>query len=75
MIDAMGALRLGLVEKVVRPGQGMAAAMEGAAKIMEKGPLAVAVAKKVINRGRDLSIQHGLELESEFWANLTATEI
>jgi enoyl-CoA hydratase/carnithine racemase len=74
MIDAMEALRLGLVEKVVPPGQVMVAAKERATKIMEKGPLAVAAAKKVINRGRDLSLQHGLELESELWANLTATE-
>ena len=74
MIDATEGLRLGLVEKVVAPGQVMIAARECAAKIMEKGPLAVAAAKKVINRGRDLSLQHGLELESELWANLTATE-
>jgi enoyl-CoA hydratase len=74
MIDAMEAFRLGLVEKVVPPGQVMVAAMERAAKIMEKGPLAVVAAKKVINQARDLSIHHALELESEFWANLTATE-
>jgi enoyl-CoA hydratase/carnithine racemase len=74
MIDAMEAFRLGLVEKVVPPGQVMVAAMERAAKIMETGPLAVVAAKKVINQARDLSIHHALELESEFWANLTATE-
>ncbi|MDP2970580.1 MAG: hypothetical protein Q8P64_15455 [Deltaproteobacteria bacterium] len=28
----------------------------------------------MINRARDLSIQQGLELESDLWANLTATE-
>jgi enoyl-CoA hydratase len=74
MIDAMEALRLGLVEKVVPAGQVMVAAQECATKIMGKGPLGVAAAKKVINRVRDLSLQHGLELESELWANLTATE-
>lgn len=74
MIDATEAFRLGLVEKIVPPGQVMVAAREGAAKIMEKGSLAVAAAKKVINRGRELSLQAGLELESELWANLTATE-
>jgi enoyl-CoA hydratase/carnithine racemase len=74
MIDAMEAFRLGLVEKVVPPGQVMVAAMERATKIMEKGPLAVAAAKKVINRTRDLSLQQGLELESDLWANLTGTE-
>ena len=42
--------------------------------MIEKGPLGVASGKKVINRARDLSIQQGLELESELWANLTATE-
>ena len=74
MIDATEAFRLGLVEKVVPPGEVMAAAMERATKIMEKGPLAVAAAKKVINQGRDLDLQRGLELESELWAGLTATE-
>lgn len=74
IIDAKEAFRLGLVENVVPPGQVMVAAMERAAKIMEKGPLAVVAAKKVINRSRDLPLQHGLELESELWANLTATE-
>ena len=74
MIDANEAFRLGLVEKVVPPGRVMEAAMGQAAKMMEKGPLALAAVKKVINRARDLPIHHGLELESEFWANLTATE-
>ena len=52
----------------------MEAALELAVRIVEKGPLGVAAGKKVINRARDLSIQQGLELESELWANLTATE-
>jgi len=74
MISATEALSLGLIEKVVPPGKGMEAALELAARIIEKGPLGVAAGKKVINRARDLSIQQGLELESELWANLTTTE-
>ncbi|MDI6762353.1 MAG: enoyl-CoA hydratase-related protein [Thermodesulfobacteriota bacterium] len=74
MISATEALSLGLIEKVVPPGKGMEAALELAARIIEKGPLGVAAGKKVINRARDLSIQQGLELESELWANLTASE-
>lgn len=74
MISATEALLLGFIEKVVSPGKGMEAALELAARIIEKGPLGVAAGKKVINRARDLSIQQGLELESELWANLTATE-
>ncbi|MDP2968639.1 MAG: enoyl-CoA hydratase-related protein [Deltaproteobacteria bacterium] len=74
MISATEALSLGLIEKVVPTGKSMEAALELAARIIEKGPLGVAAGKKVINRARDLSIQQGLELESELWANLTATE-
>jgi len=74
MISATEACGLGLVEKVVPPGQGVEASLELAARIMEKGPLGIAAAKKVINRARDLSLTQGLELESDLWANLAATE-
>lgn len=74
MIDAAEALKLGFVEKVVPPGHVMEAALELTAKIFEKGPLAVAAVKKVLNRVRDLSLSQGLELESDLWANLAATE-
>ena len=73
-IGATEAFRLGLIERVVPPGQVMEAALELAGKIIEKGPLGVAAGKKVINRARDLSLQQGLELESDLWANLTTTE-
>ena len=74
MISATEALSLGFIEKVVPPGKSMEAALNLAERIIEKGPLGVAAGKKVINRARDLSIQQGLELESDLWANLTATE-
>jgi len=74
MISATEALTLGFIEKVVPPGKSMEAALNLAERIIEKGPLGVAAGKKVINRARDLSIQQGLELESELWANLTTTE-
>ena len=74
MIDAAEAFQLRLVEKVIAKGQVMDAAMELAAKIKKRGPLGVASAKKVLNRTRDMALQPGLELESDFWANLTATE-
>jgi enoyl-CoA hydratase len=74
MIDAAEALNLGLIEKVVPPGQGMDAALALAHKIMGKGPLGVASAKKAMNRTKDIPLHHGLQLESDLWANLTATE-
>jgi enoyl-CoA hydratase/carnithine racemase len=73
-IGATEAFRLGLIERVVPPGRVMEVALELAAKIVEKGPLGVAAGKKVINRARDHSLQKGLELESDLWANLTTTE-
>lgn len=74
MVDAKEALNLGLVEKVVPKGEVMDAAEELASKIIQKGPLGVAAAKKVLNRTRDLSLEKGLEVESDIWASLTTTE-
>jgi len=73
-IPAAEAFRLGLVERVVPPGRAMEAALELAARIIERGPLGVAAGKKVINGARDLSLKQGLKLESNLWANLTTTE-
>ncbi len=74
MIEAEEALRYGLIEKVVPKGQVMEACLDLAGRIAKKGPLGVAAAKKVINRARDLAMQDRLELESDFWAGLTASE-
>lgn len=74
MIKAEEALRIGLIEKVVPAGTALEKALELAAKIMKKGPLGVAAAKKVLNRTRDLTLEQGLELESDVWASLAATE-
>jgi enoyl-CoA hydratase len=74
MIGAQEALRYGLIEKVLPDTDLMDATMDLAATIMKKGPLAVAAAKKVLNRSRDLPLAAGLELESDFWAALTSTE-
>lgn len=74
IINAHEALEYGLIEKVVPDTDLMDAAMDLAATIMKKGPLAVMASKKVYNRTRDLSIAAGMGLESDFWASLTATE-
>jgi enoyl-CoA hydratase len=63
-----------LIEKVVPTGKVMEGALELVTKIMEKGLLGVVAAKKVMNRTRDIPLNHGLELESDLWANLTVTE-
>ena len=74
IIGAGEALRVGLIEKMVPAGTVLEKAKELAAKIGKRGPLGVAAAKKVLNRTRDLSLEQGLELESDVWASLAATE-
>ena len=56
------------------PMNALDAAMVRAATIMKKAPPAVVAAKKVLNRTRGIPLAAGLELESDFWAALTATE-
>ena len=73
MIDGQEAFRIGLVEQVTPQGEVMDAALALAHRIIKRGPLGVAAAKKVLNRTKDLELQPGLELESDFLANLTAT--
>ncbi|EFK08271.1 putative 3-hydroxybutyryl-CoA dehydratase [delta proteobacterium NaphS2] len=73
-IEAQEALRIGLVQRVVPEGKVMESAMQLAKKIVKKGPLGVNAAKKVLNRTADLSLEQGLELESDKWAGLAATE-
>jgi len=74
IIDAAKALKYGLLEKVVPDGQVLGAAMKLSSKIVTRGPLGVAAAKKVLNRSRNLSLAEGLELESDYWSRLTDTE-
>jgi len=74
MITAAEALSYGLIEKVVPDGRVVEAALDLARRIASRGPLGVAAAKKVMNRSRNLSLNEGLEIESDFWASLTGTE-
>lgn len=55
-------------------GPVMAAAMEMAAKIAEKGPIAIANAKIAINEGLDYPIYEGLDLEAELFSELFETK-
>ncbi len=74
MIDAQDALKIGLVEKVVPQGQVLDKCKALAYKIAQKGPLGIIAAKKVLNRNRDLTLEQGLELESDIWSSLAGSE-
>ena len=72
--DAQTALNFGLVSRVV-PADQLMPTVEGiAAKMLECGPLAVRSIKQAILRGRDMTLEEGLKLESELTGKIFATE-
>jgi enoyl-CoA hydratase/carnithine racemase len=62
-IDAQRALQAGLVNRVVPAGQAKAAALELAATIMSRAPLAVRRAKEATVRGLSMPLDDGLRME------------
>jgi E-phenylitaconyl-CoA hydratase len=61
-IDAMEALRIGLVNEVVPPDHMMRRAYQLAAVICANGPMAIRMTKELALRSRDLSIPDGIRL-------------
>ncbi|MCZ6691595.1 MAG: enoyl-CoA hydratase-related protein [Planctomycetota bacterium] len=74
IIDAARALEIGLVNQVVPDGEVMAAAKRLAAKILEKGRLAVRLAKAALNASGGGTPEVGLWLESVSQGILYDTE-
>ncbi|MDP2674112.1 MAG: enoyl-CoA hydratase-related protein [Dehalococcoidia bacterium] len=72
--DAQTALNFGLVSRVVPLDQLMPTVEGIAAKMLECGPLAVRSIKQAIFRGRDMTLEEGLKLESELTGKIFATE-
>ncbi len=73
-IDAQEALRIGLVERVVPKGQAVEEAKKLLKKILGKGPVAVAMAKKAINEGINMPLAEGLKLEAKLSGVCFGTE-
>jgi enoyl-CoA hydratase len=63
LIDAAEAYRIGLVDEVYPVEELMPKAIELAKKIASKSPITVAAAKECINRGLDVNLQAGCDLE------------
>jgi len=61
-IDAVEALRIGLVNEVVPPDRLMRRAYQLAATICANGPMAIRMTKELALRSRDLSIPDGIRL-------------
>ena len=73
IIDAAEALRIGLADRVVEPGELLAAARATAVKIASKGPVAIAEAKRIILEGADLSLEAANALEQRAFGELFST--
>lgn len=73
-LTAAEALQCGLINRVSAVGQALDAALELAARCAELPPLAIAVIKRVVNRGIEAGLETGLALESEGIAALVSTE-
>ena len=73
-IGAAEAYRIGLVDMVVPADALLAEAGRIAQAIAQKAPLAVAAVKRCVNDGLEVTLQRGLEIESEYSAKLARSE-
>jgi enoyl-CoA hydratase/carnithine racemase len=72
-ITADQALSFGVVNRVVGKGESLDEALRWATELSERAPLAVGIAKRVINQGIQADLQTGLELEAQGIALLFGT--
>ncbi len=74
IINAVEALRMGLIHRIVSRPDLITTTENVAHKIMSRGQIAVRCAKQAIRRGLDLSLDQGLEMESKLFSAVLATE-
>jgi len=73
-LTAAEAGRLGLVNRVVAPGQALAAAMELALAIAKNGPIACRYALEAIRRGIEMPLPEALSYEATLFGLCASTE-
>lgn len=73
IIPAQEAHRIGLVDEVYPADQLMTKALEMAKLICSKGPLAIVAAKECINRGLDIQLSSGCDLEKANFGMICGT--
>jgi enoyl-CoA hydratase len=73
-INADEAKRIGLVERVAKKGEAIAEAKKLAKRILLRGPVAVANAKRAINDGFDISYEDALRRETQLFSELFKTQ-
>ncbi|MGD8563922.1 MAG: enoyl-CoA hydratase/isomerase family protein [Desulfarculaceae bacterium] len=71
-LDAAEALQIGLVNRVLAPEKLLPAAEELAGSIADLDPMAVRYAKQAVNRGMDLTLEQGRNVEQMLAGRLRA---
>jgi enoyl-CoA hydratase len=74
MITAEEALRVGLVNRVVEPGELLATAEAIAKKIIANAPMAVQYSLEAVERGMEMPQEEGLYLEATLFGLCCATQ-
>src|SRR5437667_1667721 len=74
MIDAREAHRIGLVNKVVPPGELLASAEQTLRGSLSMGPPEVRLALEAVDQGPEMTLDEGLLLEANHFGLLAATE-
>ena len=73
MIDAAEAHRIGLVNKVVPASELRTAGESMMRQMLDRGPLAVALAIEAVGRGLDMPLAEGLAMEANHFGMLAST--
>ncbi|WP_223555251.1 enoyl-CoA hydratase/isomerase family protein [Lysinibacillus sphaericus] len=74
MFDAVRALELGIVNKVVPAEEVIPVAKEWAKKLAQKPPVALQMVKQAVNAGGNTDIESGLIIEAACFGNAFSTE-
>jgi enoyl-CoA hydratase len=74
IIDAKTAEQLGILNMVVPPDKFRETVQQFAADLATKAPVAIKVAKALIHRGADMSLESALELERNGFGMVASTE-
>ncbi len=74
LIDAREAHRIGIVDRVVAPGELMSEAKRIASLIAAKAPLAISACKRAIDAGAGISLDDALEVEAEEFSKLIESD-
>jgi len=74
LIDARTAGEIGLINRVIPHEQLMDSVLLLAQKLAEQSPLALSMAKKIINEGMDKSLREGCSLETDVFSSLFESE-